>query len=45
MLQELTAFSTITLLFQPRPVDVVDSEVRLPFPWLDELGLTGLLAL
>lgn len=45
MLQELIAFSTITLQFEPRPIDQVDSQVRLPFPWLEELGLTRLLDL
>ena len=45
VLQELTSFSTITIELRPRPVDHIDSRVRLPFPWLDELGLSGLLEL
>jgi len=45
LLKELVAFSTIALQFQTRPVDQVDSQVRLPFPWLRELGLTELLRL
>lgn len=45
MLSELTAFSTITLQFESRPIDRVNSQVRLPFPWLDELGLSELLSL
>ena len=45
MLEELTAYSTITLQFQPRPVDQIDSQVKLPFPWLDRLGLSELLQL
>ncbi|MBK7580984.1 MAG: DUF4349 domain-containing protein [Myxococcales bacterium] len=45
LLQELVTFSTITVEFQPRPVDHVDSKVQLPFPWLDRLGLGELLRL
>jgi len=45
LLRELVTFSTITVEFQPRPVDHVDSKVRLPFPWLDQLGLGELLRL
>jgi hypothetical protein len=45
LLRELVTFSTITVEFQPRPVDHVDSKVRLPFPWLDRLGLGDLLRL
>lgn len=45
LLRELVSYSTITVEFQPRPVDHVDSKVRLPFPWLDRLGLGDLLRL
>ncbi|MBI3205569.1 MAG: DUF4349 domain-containing protein [Myxococcales bacterium] len=45
LLRELVTFSTITVEFQPRPVDHVDSKVHLPFPWLDRLGLGELLRL
>lgn len=45
LLRELVTFSTITVEFQPRPVDHVDSKVILPFPWLDRLGLGDLLRL
>jgi hypothetical protein len=44
-LSELIMFSTITVNFQPRPTDHVESQVRLPFPWLDSLGLGELLRL
>lgn len=45
LLQELVSFSTITVEFQPRPVDHIDSKVTLPFPWLNQLGLGDLLRL
>ena len=45
LLRELISFSTITLRFQARPVDQIDSKVRLPFPWLHQLGLGNLLRL
>jgi hypothetical protein len=45
LLSELIQFSTITVNFQPRPTDHVESQVRLPFPWLDSLGLGELLRL
>jgi hypothetical protein len=45
LLSELIMFSTITINFQPRPTDHVASQVRLPFPWLDALGLGELLRL
>ena len=44
-LAELVAFSTLQVNFQPRPVDQVSSEVKLPFHWLDDLGLPRLLEL
>jgi hypothetical protein len=45
MLGELVAFSTITVQFQARPSDRVESAVKLPFPWLERLGLSDLLRL
>ncbi len=45
LMRELIAFSTITLQLKPRPVDKIDSKVKLPFPWLDQLGLPHLLDL
>jgi len=45
MLGELVAFSTITVQFQARPTDRVESAVKLPFPWLERLGLSDLLRL
>lgn len=45
LLRELVTFSTITVEFQPRPTDHIDNKVRLPFPWLDRLGLGDLLRL
>ncbi len=45
LLRELISFSTITVVFEPRPVDEVGSQVLLPFPWLNQLGLTRLLSL
>lgn len=44
-MRELIAFSTITIEFRPLPVDKVKSKVKLPFPWLNKLGLTNLLNL
>lgn len=43
--RELIAFSTITVEFRPRATEQVGSGVRLPFPWLDRLGLPYLLSL
>lgn len=45
LLRELISFSTITVLFQPRGTDNVSSNVRLPFSWLDQMGLPSLLDL
>jgi hypothetical protein len=45
LLRELIAFSTITIEFQPRQVESIESSVKLPFPWLNRLGLGHLLAL
>ena len=45
LLRELVAFSTVTVRFEARPVERVDSNVQLPFPWLKQLGLVELLRL
>jgi hypothetical protein len=44
-LKELINFSTITVTFSSRASEQVTSNVRLPFPWLDQLGLGPLLQL
>ena len=46
-LADRIAFSTITVIFRPRPRESLDQpEVfELPFGWLDELGLSNLLDL
>lgn len=46
-MQDRIAYSTLTVIFQPRPTEQIGQpEVyRLPFPWLDELGLPSLLNL
>jgi hypothetical protein len=41
-LRELINFSTITVRFQPKSGQHVEPKVRLPFPWLDQLGLPHL---
>ena len=45
LLHELVQFSTITIQFQAQSVDHVNSTVKLPFPWLGNLGLSKLLSL
>jgi hypothetical protein len=45
LLGELVSFSTITVEFRPRTSDHVESSVKLPFPWLERLGLGDLLRL
>lgn len=45
LLRDRAAFSTITVSFQAKPVESVSSKVRLPAPWLYNLGLTRLLTL
>jgi hypothetical protein len=46
-LEDRITYSTITVRFQPIRVDqqVPRERFRLPFPWLDELGLVNLLRL
>jgi hypothetical protein len=45
LLKDKIAYSTITVTFQPRNVSLQASRVRMPFPWLSELGLPRLLSL
>jgi hypothetical protein len=44
-LRELIAFSTITVRFQAKRTEHVEPKVKLPFPWLDRLGLPHLRSL
>jgi hypothetical protein len=44
-MSELISFSTITVLFKPAPVQRIKSKVKLPFRWLNRLGLPHLLRL
>jgi len=43
VLRELIAFSTITVRFDAQPVEQLESNLTLPFAWLDSLGLGNLL--
>jgi hypothetical protein len=45
LMRELLAFSTISVELKPRRSESIDSTVELPFPWLYQLGLSGLLNL
>jgi hypothetical protein len=45
LMRELIAFSTITVTLEPRSVENVNANVRLPFPWLEQLGLGNLMNL
>jgi len=45
LMRELLAFSTISVDLKPRRSESIDSTVQLPFPWLRQLGLSGLLNL
>jgi hypothetical protein len=44
-LRELINFSTITVRFQGKRTEHVEPKVRLPFPWLEQLGLPNLRSL
>lgn len=44
-LRDRAAYSTITVRFEARREETSPKTVRLPFPWLDELGLGHLLSL
>lgn len=45
LLSELVAYSTITVRFEAPQAENLDRRFKLPFPWLDELGLSNLLSL
>jgi hypothetical protein len=45
LLSELVAYSTITVRFAAPQAENLDKRFRLPFLWLDELGLSNLLSL
>ncbi|HEY8078464.1 MAG TPA: DUF4349 domain-containing protein, partial [Labilithrix sp.] len=45
LLKDKIAYSTITVAFEPRGSTLQTSRVRLPFPWLSQLGLPQLLQL
>jgi hypothetical protein len=44
-LKDRAAFSTITVSFQPRRQENVQTNFRLPVPWLNDLGLGRLMSL
>jgi hypothetical protein len=45
LFSELIAFSTITVRFAAPQAENLDRRFKLPFPWLDDLGLSNLLSL
>ena len=45
LLKDKIAYSTITVHFEPRGSTIQATRVRLPFPWLTQLGLPSLLSL
>jgi hypothetical protein len=45
LMSELVSFSTITVSFRPAVSEKVNSKFRLPFGWLNDLGLSKLLSL
>ncbi|MET0591839.1 MAG: DUF4349 domain-containing protein [Polyangiaceae bacterium] len=45
LLRHRVAYSTITVTFRPRATAIQTRPSRLPFPWLEELGLHNLLRL
>jgi hypothetical protein len=44
-MRELIAFSTLTVQFKPRATETIKPGVKLPFSWLNQLGLQQLLNL
>jgi hypothetical protein len=42
---ELVAYSTLTVRFEAPHAEALDRRFKLPFPWLEELGLSHLLSL
>lgn len=45
LMNELVAFSTITVRFDAPKAEHLDKRFKLPFPWLEDLGLSNLLRL
>jgi len=45
LLKDKTAYSTITVAFEPRGSTIQATRIKLPFPWLQQLGLPTLLQL
>ena len=45
LLKDKIAFSTITVAFEPRGSTIQATRIKLPFPWLTQLGLPTLLHL
>jgi hypothetical protein len=45
LLKDKIAFSTITVAFEPRGSTIQATRIKLPFPWLTQLGLPTLLQL
>ncbi|MBX3190169.1 MAG: DUF4349 domain-containing protein [Labilithrix sp.] len=45
LLKDKIAYSTITVAFEPRGSSIQATKIRLPFPWLSQLGLPNLLQL
>jgi len=45
MLKDKIAYSTITVMFEARGAAIQATRIRLPFPWLSQLGLPSLLSL
>jgi len=45
LMSELVSFSTITVTFRPTVTEKVNSKFKLPFRWLEELGLSRLMSL
>jgi hypothetical protein len=45
LLKDKIAYSTVTVVFEPRGSTIQSTRIRLPFPWLTSLGLPTLLQL
>ena len=45
LLGELVMFSTLNVVFEPMQSEHLDRTVRLPFPWMNQLGLGSLMQL